>query len=159
MPRDPALDQRLTPQERLTHPRHIEAVFACKRSDAGKRLVLYAMPNSFPFNRLAVVIGRKAGNAVVRHRFKRIVREAFRLSKSAQPTGWDWIVLPRLPGKNNKGASPPKIVDWTMTEIQEEMILLMQRQAARESRRDRPGADRFPSKEVGHVPTPPPPGS
>lgn len=143
-------DQRFTRAERLTHPRDIEAVFANKRSNAGQFIVLYARPNDLQLNRLAIVIGKKAGNSVIRHRFKRIVREAFRLSKDRQPTGWDWIVLPRLPGKG-PAPSPLSINEWTMPTIQEELLALMQRLAKRKSSRNPLPLD----QEAGHVPTPP----
>jgi ribonuclease P protein component len=145
-------DQRFTRTERLTHPRDIEAVFANKRSNAGRFIVLYAKPNDSPRSRLAIVIGKKAGNSVIRHRFKRIVREAFRLSKDQQPTGWDWIVLPRLSGKR-PAPSPSSIDEWTMPTIREELLALMQRLARRKSSRGSQPSD----QEAGHVPTPPDP--
>jgi ribonuclease P protein component len=128
------VDQRLTRAERLTHPRDIDSVFAGKRSDAGPRLVLYGKPNDLPISRVAIVIGKRAGNSVVRHRFKRLVREAFRLSKPAQPLGWDWVVLPRLPSKGKPIATHPSIPpinEWTMPDIRDELIELMRRQARR----------------------------
>jgi ribonuclease P protein component len=148
----------------LTHPRQIEAVFAFKRSEAGPRLVLYGKPNDLTINRIAIVIGKKAGNSVVRHRFKRIVREAFRQSKTDQPLGWDWIVLPRFPSKSIKGTTPPNISEWTTPEIRGEMIDLMRRQSGRENRRRRTASPTRPpldepnnsSQEAGQVPTPPP---
>ncbi len=145
-------DQRFTRDQRLTHPRDIEAVFANKRSNAGRFIVLYAKPNDSPRNRLAIVIGKKAGNSVVRHRFKRIVREAFRLSKDQQPTGWDWIVLPRLPGKG-PAPTPPSIDEWRMPTIQEELLSLMRRLARQKSS----GTPRSRDQETGHVPAPPDP--
>jgi ribonuclease P protein component len=46
-------------------------------------------------SRLGIVISRAYGNAVRRNRFKRLVREVFRLNKSALSPGVDLIVMPR----------------------------------------------------------------
>ena len=52
--------------------------------------------------RLGVTIPKKTGNAVVRNRWKRWIRESFRTQQEAIPEGFDFIVRPK------KGASG----DW-----------------------------------------------
>jgi ribonuclease P protein component len=50
--------------------------------------------------RLGVTIPRKAGGAVVRNRWKRLIREAYRLDQHAMPRGFDLVVRPK------RGAEP-----------------------------------------------------
>lgn len=45
--------------------------------------------------RLGVTIPRKTGNAVVRNRWKRLIREAYRRLQHELPAGFDFVVRPR----------------------------------------------------------------
>jgi ribonuclease P protein component len=45
--------------------------------------------------RLGVTVSRRVGNAVVRNRVKRRVREWFRRERVAMPPGLDWVVIAR----------------------------------------------------------------
>jgi ribonuclease P protein component len=48
-----------------------------------------------PHPRLGISASRRLGGAVVRNRWKRLLREAFRLSRSQLPAGIDLVVIPR----------------------------------------------------------------
>ncbi len=50
--------------------------------------------------RLGVTASRKVGNAVVRNRVKRLVREAFRCTRELWSPGLDLIVIVRHQGSN-----------------------------------------------------------
>jgi ribonuclease P protein component len=65
----------------------------CRASD--KRLLVFGYPNDLPYSRLGLSVSRAKGNAVVRNRWKRLIREAFRLSREELPVGIDLIVIPR----------------------------------------------------------------
>jgi ribonuclease P protein component len=58
-------------------------------------LVVYAAANGLPHPRVGLSVSRKVGNAVVRNRWKRLLREAFRLSQPSLPVGLDFILIPR----------------------------------------------------------------
>lgn len=58
-------------------------------------LIVYALPNDFGWTRIGLSVSKKNGNAVARNRFRRLYREAFRLTRAELPEGLDLIVLPR----------------------------------------------------------------
>ena len=61
------------------------------RRAAGKHLVVYLVPNELGLTRLGAGTTRRLGNAVERNRAKRLVREAFRLTKPELPKGVDLV--------------------------------------------------------------------
>lgn len=80
---------------RLKTPAQFKAVYDRKRSVSDGVLVLYAKENELPHSRVGLSVSRKVGNAVVRNRYKRLFREAFRLLQHELPTGLDFILIPR----------------------------------------------------------------
>lgn len=58
-------------------------------------LLLYALPNGLDRLRLGLSVGRRCGNAVRRNRFKRLLRETFRLNRGSWPAGYDLLVVVR----------------------------------------------------------------
>ena len=58
-------------------------------------LVVYGLENGLPHARLGLSVSRKVGNAVVRNRWKRLLREAFRLQLAELPSGLDLVIGPR----------------------------------------------------------------
>jgi len=80
---------------RLKTPAQFKAVYDRKKSVSDGLLVVYAAANGLPHPRVGLSVSRKVGNAVVRNRWKRLLREAFRLSQHTLPAGLDFILIPR----------------------------------------------------------------
>ncbi len=80
---------------RLKTPAQFKAVYDRKRSVSDGVLVVYVAANGLPHPRVGLSVSRKVGNAVVRNRWKRLLREAYRLNRHALPPGLDFILIPR----------------------------------------------------------------
>lgn len=95
MPIDPPKRLTFPKQVRLLKGSEFDAVFSGKCSAADGVLVVYARPSEAAIPRLGLVVSRKVGNAVRRNRWKRLLREAFRLGQYELPPV-DLVCLPRL---------------------------------------------------------------
>jgi len=62
--------------------------------------IVYLANNQLGRRRLGITVSRKVGNAVVRNRVKRIVREYFRSARERLPDSRDYVVIAR------RGAGP-----------------------------------------------------
>jgi len=80
---------------RLRRPAEFDAVYHKKVFAADDVLVINGMANGLSVTRLGLSVGRKVGNAVVRNRWKRRIREAFRQIQHDLPSGIDIVVRPR----------------------------------------------------------------
>jgi ribonuclease P protein component len=82
---------------RLTRPADFTRVYGRRQSAASGQLVVYALPNGLPDGRvrLGLSVSRRIGSAVVRNRWKRRLREAFRLMRPELPRGIDVIIVVR----------------------------------------------------------------
>lgn len=87
------------PRHRLSHANQFAGVYAAKVSKVRGPLVFFGLPNALPHPRLGMGVGRHVGNAVLRNRIKRLLREAFRMEQHALPasvTGkYDYVVRVR----------------------------------------------------------------
>lgn len=83
MPFPPALT--LGPSKRLRHGEDYRAVFDAKMRKSRGPLSGFSRPNGLARYRLGLAVGKSVGNAVERHRAKRLVREAFRQCQHELP--------------------------------------------------------------------------
>jgi len=99
--------------EHLRRPSEYRRVYERKRSAADGRLLVYARENGLPYLRLGLSVSRKVGKATVRNRFRRLYREAFRLTRGEMPVGLDLVLIPRSteePALEDLKISLPRLV-------------------------------------------------
>ena len=86
------------PHERISDPAVFRRAFERKRSASDASLIVYGVENGLDYPRLGISASkRKVRKAHDRNRVKRLLREAFRLTKASLPPGVDLIIVPRGP--------------------------------------------------------------
>lgn len=65
------------------------------RSIVSRTVVIYFRKNGLPYNRFGITAGKKVGNAVMRNRAKRIIRQAYRENEILFPLGLDIVFVAR----------------------------------------------------------------
>ncbi len=95
----PLLDFSLPKDARLRKPGEFRRVYAEGKRFEGRLMTVFISPSQSEFQRLGITASKKAiGNAVQRNRTKRLLREAFRLSKAELnelETKFDWVLNAR----------------------------------------------------------------
>ena len=88
-------DQRFPPSRHVRSGLDFRRAYQQRSVASDQNLVVYGAANGLPYCRLGLSVSRKVGGAVVRNRWKRLIREAFRTCGSELPEGLDLIVIPR----------------------------------------------------------------
>ena len=78
---------------RLTGTKRFSQIHREAKSTANRLLVVRCLPNGLDHPRFAFMVSKRVGNAVVRNKIKRRLREVLRVSR-ARP-GWDLVFIAR----------------------------------------------------------------
>ena len=88
-------DHRLPREVRLRRQIDFNRVHQTNAFAADDTLVIKAAANGLDYVRIGISLSRHVGNSVLRNRWKRLIREAFRVTRSNLPTGLDLVVRPK----------------------------------------------------------------
>ena len=116
---------------RLTRHRDVRRPLDHGRSAGSGSVVVYAWgrEDALPA-RFALVVGRRWGDAPVRNRVRRLLRESFRTARPDLPPGFDLVLLPRGP-----------LESLRMQDVRDHLVRAA-RSAARRFREEGPGVPR-----------------
>jgi ribonuclease P protein component len=100
---------------RIRKSPEFKRVFDARCSASDGVLIVFAVRNGLEESRLGLSVSRKVGNAVVRNRWKRLIREAFRKNRIGFSGYFDIVVIPQrsaaLPTADVVENSLRKIID------------------------------------------------
>ena len=83
------------PGTRLSRRAEYEAVYRSGGRRSAAQFVVFYRPNGGTQSRFGSSVKKQIGNAVVRNRIRRRIREILRRNSSEIPSGWDLVIHPR----------------------------------------------------------------
>lgn len=113
---------RFLPRHRIRFGAEFQRAYRRRNVVSNGSLTVYGAANELPHPRLGLSVSRRVGKAVLRNRWKRLLREAFRLELGRLPAGLDLVVVVR-------GPEPPPLPD-----LREALVRLADKLARRLAR-------------------------
>src|SRR5690349_9675621 len=93
------MSARFRADDHLRKQADFDRVYQARAYAADDVLIINGCLNDLGRSRLGLSVGAVVGNAVKRNRWKRVIREAFRLSRQQIPVGLDLVVRPQKGAK------------------------------------------------------------
>ncbi|MFZ0211353.1 MAG: ribonuclease P protein component [Candidatus Acidiferrales bacterium] len=109
--------QNLPREWRLVRRAEYEAVYRGGRRRSNQTFAIFVRPNGFTRNRFGMSVKKALGNAVVRNRIRRRIREILRLHREEMAAGWDVVIHPSK-----------SVATLKFTKIEAELLSLMPRE-------------------------------
>lgn len=91
------MDQSHPRSHRIAHQAEIDACYKQGRRWNSKLMRIHVRANGLPHSRMAISIPGRVCNSVKRNRWKRLLRETFRLNQGTIGTGLDIVVVATRP--------------------------------------------------------------
>ena len=88
-------DQRFPKTVRLVSQLDFDRVFRDGIVASDSVLVVHAVRGKQPWTRIGLSVSKRVGNSPARNRWKRLIRESFRLQKNEIPVNIDMVVRPK----------------------------------------------------------------
>ncbi|MCF7972786.1 MAG: ribonuclease P protein component [Phycisphaerae bacterium] len=117
----------LSKKQRLVKNSEFKAVLAQRHRCSDPFLVVHMARNTVGYTRLGVSVGRSQGNAVIRNRIKRVIRETFRVHQQEMPCGFDVLVTMARPRRQGgrQAAVTRSISDLSWTAMNDSLAKLV----------------------------------
>lgn len=86
---------KLPKQNILRKNKQFQSVYRYGKSYANRMMVIYVLSNKDTQRKVGFAAGKRLGNAVVRNRVKRLLRETYRLNQHKLKLGFDLLLVGR----------------------------------------------------------------
>jgi ribonuclease P protein component len=81
---------------RISRGKEYSGIYKKGRRIAGQYMIVFLKENQLARNRFGIVTSKKVGNAVIRNRAKRQIREVIRKNLNNLPNSYDMVVVARF---------------------------------------------------------------
>jgi len=86
---------KLSKKHILKKNKNFQTLYRAGKSYSNKMMVIYVLPQKDSQRRIGFAAGKRLGNAVVRNRVKRILREVYRLNQHLLINNVDLVLMGR----------------------------------------------------------------